>query len=426
MKRILSVTLMAAFVAGSVTGQTVKKTKEFITANDWVKAKDAIEQTFNNPKLKKEEQAEAWYLKAKIYSAFATTATLKANAPADARNVALESIKKAIELDKNQAQVFLTMDQYAPVFNLYTSSFEDGAARYNEAKYEEALSEFKKAAVTGEFIFSQGWGLYKLDTTLTYYSALSALNAKKEDEAVTLFSKLADARVASNPDQATSYRYLAKYYFDKKDEANMNKYIALGKELYPNDDYLPLLELDFVRDKGDKAALFAKFDEMITSNPNNFDVLFEYANELFGETHVSDIKQKPANYDQNCRKIEELYTKASGIKPDNFDVLLSLGKHFYNMALFKDEEARAIKGTKPEDVKKKADMRNEVVALADKTIAPLEKVFNHYDSQEKLKTHDRSNYKSAASLLQFAFERKNDKAKSDFYQKKYDEADKKQ
>ena len=84
MKRILSVTLMAAFVAGSVTGQTVKKTKEFITANDWVKAKDAIEQTFNNPKLKKEEQAEAWYLKAKIYSSFATNAALKATAPADA------------------------------------------------------------------------------------------------------------------------------------------------------------------------------------------------------------------------------------------------------------------------------------------------------------------------------------------------------
>jgi hypothetical protein len=419
-------TVMAAVMAGSVTGQTVKKTKEFITANDWVKAKDAIEQTFNNPKLKKDDQPEAWYLKAKIYSAFVTTAELKANAPADARSIALESIKKAIELDKNQAQVFLTMDQYAPIFNLYTSSFEDGAAKYNEAKYAEALDDFKKAAVTGEFIFSQGWGLYKLDTTLTYYSALAALNAKKEDEAVAFFSKLADARVASNPDQATSYRYLAKYYFDKKDEVNMNKYILMGKELYPNDDYLPLLELDFVRDKGDKAALFAKFEEMITSNPNNFDVLFEYANELFGETHVSDIKLKPANYDQNCLKMEELYTKAAAIKPENFDVLLSLGKHFYNMALFKDEESRSIKSNKPEDQKKKADMKAEVIALATKTIEPLEKVFNHYDSEEKLKTHDRSNYKSAISLLQFAYEQKGDKAKSDFYQKKYDVADKKQ
>ena len=99
--------VIAAFMVGSVTGQTVKKTKEFITASDWMKAKDAIEQTFANPKLKKEEQAEAWYLKAKIYSAFATTATLKASAPADARNIALESVKKAIELDKNQAQVVL-------------------------------------------------------------------------------------------------------------------------------------------------------------------------------------------------------------------------------------------------------------------------------------------------------------------------------
>ena len=425
MKRIFCMAVFMAFVTSGIYAQTIKKTKELITAKDWVKAKESVDLTIANPKLKKDEVSEAWYLKSKVYSALASDAATKTLVP-DARMQSLDAVKKSLEADKAQSQVFLTMDQYAPVFNLYTGNFEDAAALYNAEKYQEALKEFKNTAVIGDYIFGQGWGLYKLDTTLTYYTALSALNAKNEEEAVKQFSKLADARVANTTEQATSYRYLAKYYYDKKDEANMMKYINLGKELYPSDEYLPLLELDYVRDKNDKNLLYKKFDELIAANPNNFDVLFEYGNELFGETHVSDISKKPAKYDEQCKKIEELYTKAGSIKPDNHDVQLSLGKHYYNMALFKEEEARSVKGTKPEDVKKKADLNADAVTAAEKAIVPLEKVFAAYDAEAKLKTHDRSNYKSSASLLQYAYEKKKDKAKADFYGKKYDEADKKQ
>lgn len=426
MKRIICIAAIVAFAAPAAMAQTAKKTKEYIAANDWAKAKESAEATIVNPKLKKEEQAEAWYLKAKVYSAMASNPATKGSDPAALRTTALEAIKKAVEIGKDQAQVFLTMDQYAPVFNLYTVSFEEGAALYNDAKYAEALTTFKNTAVTGEYIFSQGWGLYKLDTTLTYYTALSAVNAKNDPEAIKYFTLLGDAKVASGPEHATIYRYLAKYYFDKKDEANLMKYLNLGKQFFPKDEYLPLLELDFVRDKGDKKALYAKYDEIVTNTPDNFDVLVDYANELFGETHVSDIKSKPANYAENCKKIEQLYTQAIKVKPENSDVQLALGKHFYNMALLKDEESRLVKGTKPEDVKKKADLKAEVAALANQAVAPLEIVFNTYDSQAKLKTHDRSNYKSSANLLQNAYDMKGDKAKAEFYQKKYDEADKKQ
>lgn len=415
---------LAAFATTGIYAQTVKKTKELVAAKDWAKAKESSDATLANPKLKKDETAEAYYLKAKIYSQYASDPQLKASAPADARSQALEAVKKSIETDKNQAQVFLTMDQYAPVFNLYTGNFEEAAALYNEQKYSDALREFENTGVTGDFIFSQGWGLYKLDTTLTYYTALSALNAKNDEKAVKYFTKLADAKVAGTVEQSTSYRYLAKHYYDKKDEANMMKYINLGKELYPNDDYLPLLELDYVRDKGDKQALYKKFDEMIATNPKNADVQFEYANELFGETHVSELSKKPANYEANCKKMEELYKNAIATKPDNMDMQISLGKHYYNMALLKDEEARAIKN--PADKAKKDAMMAESTAIAEKAIEPLEIVFNKYDAEAKLKTHDRSNYKSAASLLAYAYEKKKDKAKADFYNKKYDEADKKQ
>lgn len=416
MKSVLITTIMA-FVVSCIFAQDIKKTKEFITANAWDKAKTSVDQTLANPKNQK--SAEAWYLKGKVYSACAANPGFKSLVGPDGRMQALDAFKKSMELDKAIATTYLTLDQYQPVFTLYTTNFEEAAALYNGEKYPEALTEFKNCAVYGDYIYSNGWGLYKLDTTLTYYTALSALNAKQEEEAIKYFTKLADARVGTTPEQATTYRYLAKYYYDKKDEANMSKYIKTGMELYPNDEYLPLLELDYIREKGDKAALYKKYEEMVAANPNNFDVLFEYGNELFLETHVADATKRPANYAENCAKIEDLYKKAIALKPDNMDAQLALGKHYYNMALFLEEDAN-----KAKDAKKKAELTTQVAETASKSIEPLEKVYNAYDGQGKLKTHDKSNYKSACSLLSYSYDKKKDKAKSDMYDKKYNEADK--
>lgn len=422
MKKSILVIIAAILVQGLVA-QDVKKVKDALTNNKLQEAKTLIDQILANPKNQK--NAEAWYLKGKTYSAIAASKTEQASVP-DARMQALDAVKKSLEIDKNSATLYLTMDNYQPVFNLYTSGFELGAAQYNEEKYADALGTFKQTNTVGDYIFSQGWGLYKLDTTITYYSALAAMNAKNQPEAISYFSKLADANVGGprNPEFATPYRYLAKYYYDQKDEANMMKYISAGRKLYPADDYLPLLELDYVREKGDKTALFAKYDEILASSPDNFDVTIDYATELFSETHVTEAGKRPADYDARCAKIESLYKKAISLKPDSYEAKLSLGKHYYNMMLIKEEDAKAIKGTKPEDVKKKADINAEVMTTVDKAIPYLEEVFNHYDTAGKLKTGERSNFKSACSLLSYCYGKKKDAAKVTFYEKKYDEADK--
>ncbi len=421
MKKILFICLLA-ICSINLFAQDVKKAKDLLASNSLDKAKESIDQTLANAKNQK--NAEAWYTKGKVYGAIASNESYKALAP-EGRMEALDAIKKAMELDKNQTTLYLTVDKYQPVFGLYTGYFDEAAAQYNAEKYDDALSTFKKAGVVGDYIFTQGWGLYQLDTTLTYYTALSAMNAKKEEEAATQFQKLADAKVAVTPEQATSYRWLAKYYYDKKDEASMMKYINLGKELYPKDDYLPLLELDYIRNKGDKAALYAKYEELLKGNPENYEVLMEYANELFGETHVTDASKRPANYAQNIEKIEGLYSKAIAVKPESVDASLSLGKHYYNQALFIEEDISKIKGTtlKPEDKKKKDDLNAQLLAVCEKAVSPLEKVFNEYDSKGKLKVSEKSNFKSACSLLAYCYGKKKDKAKSDFYDKKYDGAD---
>jgi hypothetical protein len=203
----------------------------------------------------------------------------------------------------------------------------------------------------------------------------------------------------------------------------MSKYIDAGLKLFPKDDYLPLLALDHARDKGDMAVLMKKYEELLALNPESFDLTFEYAGELFSETHVAESSKRPTNYNEQCLKIEGLYNKALSIKPDSYETMLSLGKHFYNQMLFIDEDIYKARGTNPDVVKKKADLQASLDVLVNKSIPVLEKVFSHYDAMGKLKVAERSNFKSACTLLNYCYDKKKDKAKAEFYQKKYDDAD---
>lgn len=418
-------TMLVIFLAVCTTGvfaQNIDKINDMVKAGDLDKAKAGIDQLLTNPKQQK--KAEAWVTKAKVYGAIAASDKFKTLVP-DGRAEAFDAIKKAEEVDKNELTKLLTLDSYKPIYDLYAGYFDIGASQYNAEKYEDALATFKKSSDVSSYIFSKGWGLSQLDTTLSYYSALSAMNAKKDDEAAGFFQKLADAKIGGKPEYVTIYRFLAKHYLDKKDPTTMLKYIKQGQELYPKDDYLPLVEFDYLRGLGDKKAIYAKYEELIASNPQNYEMIIDYANELFNETHVSDVKDRPADYADRLVKIEDLYKKALAIKPEALEANLNLAKHYFNQALFIEEDANKIKGNKPEDVKKRDELKAQVVSLCDKAIPPFETVYNTLSAKDTLKLSEKSELKSACNNLAYCYDRKKDKAKSDFYQKKYDEIDNK-
>ena len=52
----------------------------------------------------------------------------------EARMNSLDAFKKSQELDKNAFTLYVTSDEYMPIFNLYTSGFEAGANLYNNPR----------------------------------------------------------------------------------------------------------------------------------------------------------------------------------------------------------------------------------------------------------------------------------------------------
>jgi len=391
--------------------------KSLLEQNRLTAARQSIDAYLANPRNPK--TAEAWYMKGKVYSAIAADPKTQGTMP-DGRRLALEAFRKSIETDRNQAVLLLTVDGYQPVFALYTSAYQQGVDLYNTERFEMALTALREAATTGEFIYNQGWGLSRLDTTLALYTGLAAYRAGRQEETLFQFRKLADANIGPNADHATVYRYLAKYHFDRKDVAGMNRYIAAGQTLFPHDDFFPLLDIEWSRTNRDYRALFDKYERLVAAEPDRYEALMEYANELFGYTHDGSLGARPPDYMANCSRIEALYRRSANLRPASEEAWLSLGKHFYNQALVLDQESTRLPGKTRDDQQRKTDLSTRSAALAGQAIPALEHVFRHLDGKKDLTATQASYLRSACSLLSFCHALKKEYPAADAYRQRFD------
>ncbi|NDC76730.1 MAG: hypothetical protein EBZ67_02475 [Chitinophagia bacterium] len=387
--------------------------------NRLLEAQRAIDNLLGNPR--NQRFADAWYLKARIYAGLLSEGKTQ-SLPQDGRRQALDAIRKALEVDRNQALMLLTVEEHQTAFSLYTSGLRQGVDLYNTQMYEPSLSAFRETALTGEYIFSQGWGLTRIDTSLTLYTGLAAYRAGRQEEAILQFRKLADAEVGGGAEYASPYRYLAKYCYDRKDAANLARYLSIGMRLFPNDEYLMLTDIEATRDSRDYKSLFQKYERLLTVFPDRYDAMMEYANELFGYTHSLGNARTQPDYVVNCARIEDLFNRSISLRPESEEAWLSLGKHFYNQALLCYEEVSRNTGKNQEDRQLKSQQEQQVSKLAEKAIQPLEKVFSRLDGRKGLREPESSYYQSACSLLSYCHEMRKDFSKSELYRNKFESA----
>jgi hypothetical protein len=391
--------------------------RDLLKQNKYNLARPLIDEYLANPKLIK--TAEIWYFKGKTYAGLTAESNTSFFLP-DSRRESLEAFRKSLETDSNQAVMLLTLDSYQPVYSLYTSGMQQAVEHYNAEKYDDALRLFRETTQVGSFIYLRGWGLSKLDTTITLYSALAAWQSKKEADAIGYFKQLADADVGGTAENAIIYRMLARYFYEKNDQANMFRYVNASLKHFPDDDFIPMVLVDYYRDKKELNALYTQFDRILERNPNHYEILLEYAHELFSETHLAVPLKRTADTETKHLKIETLLMKALSLKPSSPNVSLSLGMHYYNLMLLQDEDMNSIKGNRPEDDKRRADLLAESIKLADKALHPLESVFKYFDAMRSLSIDEKSDFKTTCSLLTYVHEKKQQKSQADFYQQKYD------
>jgi hypothetical protein len=418
MKKVLLTTLLA--VAGlGLFAQKLDKAKDLLKANKLSEAKTEIDNVLADAKNQK--NGEAWYYKAKVYDAISADNALGSQTP-DARWQAFEAIQKYTELDDKKL-LLLTIDNYKPIMNIYQGYYKDGAALFNAGKFAEAYSDFKNCLTVSDFMTKKEWTNVKLDTTVVLYTGISAEKASKRDDAATYYSRLANAKVTGES-MVEIYKWLVDYYARKKDGNSMQKYLTLGREIYPKDNFWNGYELDYLRGSGDTKALFAKYEEVLAKTPNDYETLYNYGVELYQSAYDTSDAKRPANSAELIGKVATNMKKVVELKPDFTNAYLVLGQIEYNKGVDINKQVKAIRpapGKKltPDELKKKNDLRTEVITHFDAAMPYFTKIDDILGGQGKLRPEEKKALKEAYDLMTTIYEQKGDKEKMKVYEDKF-------
>lgn len=391
-----SIAVALCLASFGVKAQSLDDINKLLETKKYAEAKAAIDKHMADPK--NSAKSEGWYFKGRVYNSLSYDQAVPLPEKYSLKVNAFDAFKKTQELDSKDIR--LKFEGYSSYFDLYLSLYDLGAQSFNAKDYENAFNSFKKALEVENFILSKGYAhnevkLNALDTGLVLNTAIAAMQAKKEDQSVEYYQKLVAANVADKQYQEV-YEYLVDYYNKKGDVANMRPILDKAKKFYPQSEYWTDVEMENVRKSGDKAALFAKYEELLAQNPSNFLLSYNYTIDLFNNLYVGDAK--PA--DENAAK-EKLTAalKAAIANDKGIDATVLMTKHLYNISSDLSIAANLVKGTKPEDVKKKADlMAKTKTAMAD-FLAAGDKVSAYYDAQATLKPIDKAKYKELLSNM---------------------------
>lgn len=421
MKRIIFSLALISFFSGAFA-QSVDKAKDLLKAKKLAEAKTQIDNALTVEKNQK--NAEAWYTKVKIYNAIAADDQLKSTVP-DAYVQSLEALKKYASLDEKK-MVLLTLDQYKPINEIYQGLFQLGAANFNEKKYPEAYGDFVNAIAAIKFMSQEGWIKTTMDTTSTLYAGISAEKAGKRDDAAIYYGQIADSgitKVGGN-DMVEIYKWLTDYYNRKGDKANTEKYVALGKAHYPNELFFDELMLDEYRKNGPKDSLFARYEIITREHPDSAIYFFNYGLELYQYATDTTKGAPPANADDLIKKAQEKLTQSLKLNPDYPQSSLVMGQISYNQGIELQMKAKDIKGSKPEDLKARNDLRAEAIKKFDEAVPYFEKVDQLLGKEGTLKRADKTALRDSYDLLVTIYEQKKDKDKAAFWTDKYNNVEK--
>ena len=407
MRKVVLSALLVAFAGATLNAQKLSDVQKKVSENKYQEAKESIDKILSDPKGQKD--ANAYYWKGVVYNELAKDSTKDNSAY---RLEAYNAMKKYQEMDPKN--VMGELEQNWRLFDIYNYYYNAAIQKHNAKDYKAALDNYRNAIDVQQYINQKNFSynnqtLPALDTALTLYAGSAAFLAQDTAAGVQMFSKIADAKVGGK-DYQDVYMMLVDYYNRKGDKANADKYSALGRQLYPDNDYWVYYELNDPAIRNDKEKLMAKYEELIAKNPDNKVLPLDYAIERFNYTYGQD---KPADYVAAQAKLEEAIKKAISTENSaeaNFLMMQHMSNQIYDL----QEQQRAIKGTKPEDVKKKNALTAEINKKYDESVTYAEAAEKMYAAKQDLKAVEKVNYKAVLNQLSNYYKNKKqlDKAKT--------------
>ncbi len=412
MKKILfTLTCLVAYCLSQ--GQTMKEVTLNVVAKKYPEAKVAVDKLLADPK--NANSAEGYYWKGFIYNFLAKDPVNKSLCT-DCRMDAFNAIKKYMELDPSMKET--KSDSNSLLYDMYLNYYDIAAKAYNSDSYQAAYDNFKNTLMVEDYIAGKnlpgpnGLRANSLDTSVILFCGFAASKLQKEDDAAAMYQKIIDAGL-NDPKFLATYEDQAEFYLKKNEMDKWKDVVAKGKKAFPSADYWYQVEIDMIVKTADKETLTAKYDELVKQRPGSYVLSYNYAVELFNYIYINDTK--PADIPKKKDRLTEILKSTialdSGIEAT---VLMARHKDYASGDLM--DGSIKIKGTKPEDVKKRNDIKASAIKEADEAISYAENAIKYYKGLEKLKSSQKNNINSMYDILSRAYELKGDAKKSADYQ----------
>ena len=431
MRRILI--LCGLFLTGTVANsQNLDDINDLMGKMEYREAKAGIDKYLSNPK--KANDAEAYYYKGRIYNSLSHDSTVAQAEQYTLKGEAFEAFKKNQQLDAKD--VYLMLENHTSYLDLYYGYYDLGARSYNTKNFQGAIDAFKKAIEVENFILDKKYeyqqtSLNRLDTTLVLNIAVSASQAALLDTSKTLYFNqltidyykiLINASVGG-VDFKEVYQQVVDYYVKNDDQKSLDEILAKAKKMYPNDEYWMDAEIRISSKSGDKNVLYAKYEKLIAENPSSFVLPYNYAVEMYNSLYGKDASK--AGDVATGEKLTATIKKAIA-NEDKAEITATMlmCNHLYNMSADLVNNSNMIKGTKPEDVKKRNDMKAVANKSMDECILFSEMALKYYEAIPSKTPVQKANYKIVLGYLSDIYGLKKNPAKAAEYEKKNAAADK--
>ena len=406
-RSFLTICLLSLY--GLADGQSLDEIKSAAGKNQWDKAKEGIVKYLAQPA--NASNADAWHLKSLIFYKIVTGDQFQRLAP-QGHHEAFEAYTKYLDLSAKAKNN--TPAEHDILFGVVFNNIERANHYFQQKKYTEALDIFLDVEEMEDFIVKKGlkyqdFSFPAFDTQLYVNIAASAVSAKRDDIAVNYYQKIADNRIVSKGFDGI-YRYLVDRADKKGDKPTRDKYLMIGRELYPADPYWCQAAL---RDAGaDKKKIFLKYEELIRGWCNNYLTHYNYAVELYNYSFKQ--ASRPADYAKYHQRIPEILKKALAFQ-STADANLLMCR--YQLLLTNDliDNYNAIHDNTPDRQKKKDALTTQINQRYEEVQTYAMNVYNLLDTKQDLQPAEKENFITACKMLSDYWERKGDKVKEKEY-----------
>jgi hypothetical protein len=262
-----------------------------------------------------------------------------------------------------------------------------------------------------------------VDTITVLYTGYSAQNAQHQDTAVKYYSKLAGIKIGG-PDYEDIYKYLVQYYSDKKDDANFKKYLALAKELYPNDNSMwTQFEMSNMTANANLMDLLQKYQQDYAAGGMNEDKYIGYA-EAFATTDKTQLESLDSVQKLSLKMAAaQGFSKAFELNNSNGLYAFNTGVIYYSTYGELDDRYSAYRGEGASLKAKRAEIAKQEMAYADTATLWLEKAYAILKAKQDRTRNETTSLNRTVDYLANIYIWERDQTKTNGNPKDYDKYD---